>query len=38
MGSFLRGLTSNQQVSLLLLVVFGLLALVTVAGVLLSWH
>jgi len=36
MTGFLRSLSSNQQVSLLFLVVFGLLALVTVAGVLLS--
>ncbi|HSX94431.1 MAG TPA: phosphatidate cytidylyltransferase [Hydrogenophaga sp.] len=36
MTGFLRGLTSDQQVGLLFLVVFGLLALVTVAGVLLS--
>lgn len=36
MTGFLRGLTSDQQVGLLFLVVFGLLALATVAGVLLS--
>ncbi|MCU0942259.1 MAG: phosphatidate cytidylyltransferase, partial [Hydrogenophaga sp.] len=36
MGAFLRGLSQNQQVGLLFLVVFGLLTLVTVAGVLLS--
>lgn len=36
MGSFLRGLSQDQQVGLLFLVLFGLLALVTVAGVLLS--
>ncbi|MBX3610652.1 MAG: phosphatidate cytidylyltransferase [Hydrogenophaga sp.] len=36
MGSFLRGLSQNQQVALLFLVVFGLLALVTAIGVVLS--
>ena len=36
MGAFLRGLSQNQQVGLLFLVVFGLLTLVTVAGMLLS--
>lgn len=36
MGGFLRGLSQNQQVGLLFLFVFGLLALVTVVGILLS--
>ena len=36
MGSFLRSLSPDQQVSLLFVVVFGLLAIVTAVGVLLS--
>ena len=36
MGSFLRGLTSEQQVSLLFVVLFGLLMLASATGVLLS--